>query len=96
MYRCRLLFDTLDIERATSTHERVRFNRGLNVVVGASNTGKTYIAQCVDFMLGGSRSPKEIPEVVLMTQYTSVFVAGPRMMNLPSNEAFVAVTSDSD
>jgi hypothetical protein len=40
----------------------VRFNQGLNVIVGPSNTGKTYIAQCVDFMLGAKRLPKEIPE----------------------------------
>ena len=40
----------------------VRFTRGLNVVVGVSNTGKTFIAQCVDFMLGGSRNPKDIPQ----------------------------------
>lgn len=40
----------------------VQFAAGLNVIVGASNTGKTYVAQCVDFMFGGSRPPKEIPE----------------------------------
>ena len=40
----------------------VRFQRGLNVIVGVSNTGKTFIAQCVDFMFGASSTPKEIPE----------------------------------
>jgi len=39
------------------------FERGLNVVTGPSDTGKTFIAQCIDFMLGGSRPPKRIPEV---------------------------------
>ncbi len=41
----------------------VEFERGLNVVSGPSDTGKTFIAQCIDFMLGGSRPPKRIPEV---------------------------------
>ena len=40
----------------------IRFDRGLNVIAGPSDTGKTYIAQCIDFMLGGSTSPKTIPE----------------------------------
>lgn len=41
----------------------VEFERGLNVVSGPSDTGKTFIAQCIDFMLGGSQPPKRIPEV---------------------------------
>jgi len=40
----------------------IEFERGLNVVSGPSDTGKTFIAQCVDFMLGGSKPPKRIPE----------------------------------
>lgn len=49
----------------------VQFTRGLNVVVGVSNTGKTFIAQCIDFMLGGSRTPKDIPEAA---SYDTVFL----------------------
>ena len=41
----------------------VTFEQGLNVVVGPSDTGKTFIAQCIDFMLGASTPPKSIPEV---------------------------------
>lgn len=41
----------------------VEFKRGLNVVSGPSDTGKTFIAQCINFMLGGSQPPKSIPEV---------------------------------
>lgn len=40
----------------------VRFNKGLNVVSGPSDTGKTFIVQCVDYMLGGKKVPKPIPE----------------------------------
>ncbi|MEN6439990.1 MAG: hypothetical protein ABFD97_15545 [Syntrophobacter sp.] len=40
----------------------IQFRRGLNVIYGPSNTGKSFIAQCVDFMFGSSRPPKEIPE----------------------------------
>lgn len=40
----------------------VEFSTGLNVIYGPSNTGKTYIYQCIDYMLGSSQRPKEIPE----------------------------------
>jgi hypothetical protein len=41
--------------------ERVEFGSGLTVIYGASDTGKSYIAQAIDFVLGGS-SLKQIPE----------------------------------
>lgn len=40
----------------------VTFTRGLNVIAGPSDTGKSFIAQCIDFALGGGDTPKEIPE----------------------------------
>jgi hypothetical protein len=40
----------------------VAFRRGLNVISGPSDTGKTFIAQCIDFMMGGSSTPKDIDE----------------------------------
>ncbi len=46
------------------------FTRGLNVIAGPSDTGKTFIAQCIDFVMGGS-ALKEIPEAA---QYTSVLL----------------------
>lgn len=35
---------------------------GFNVIFGASNTGKTFISQCVDFAFGRTDPPKAIPE----------------------------------
>jgi hypothetical protein len=40
----------------------VTFEAGLNVVVGPSDTGKTFIFQCLDYALGSSSPPKEIPQ----------------------------------
>ena len=40
----------------------VRFARGLNVIGGPSDSGKSFIAQCLDYALGGGALPKEIPE----------------------------------
>ena len=40
----------------------VNFSAGLNIISGASNTGKSYIFQCLDYMFGGSKPPKRIDE----------------------------------
>ena len=40
----------------------VQFREGLNVVSGPSDTGKTFIVQCIDYMLGGKDIPESIPE----------------------------------
>lgn len=40
----------------------VTFTRGLNVIAGPSDTGKSFVAQCLDYALGGGDPPKEIPE----------------------------------
>ena len=40
----------------------VRFGTGLNVISGPSDTGKTFILQCIDFLLGARTKPEEVPE----------------------------------
>lgn len=42
----------------------VPFKPGLNVICGSSDTGKSYIAETLDFMLGGENPPREIPEAI--------------------------------
>lgn len=41
----------------------VKFEPGLNVFWGASETGKSFIFTCIDFMLGRSTPPKTIDEL---------------------------------
>lgn len=41
---------------------RLTFTTGLNVIEGASDTGKSYAVSCIDFLLGAKDSPEEIPE----------------------------------
>ena len=40
----------------------VTFEPGLNVVCGASETGKSYIVDTIDFMLGGGETPRDVSE----------------------------------
>lgn len=41
----------------------VQFSTGLNVISGPSDTGKTFILQSIDYMLGGKSFPEGIPEI---------------------------------
>jgi len=49
--------------RGVSKIATVEFTEGVNVICGASDTGKSFLAEAIDFMLGGS-TLKEIPERV--------------------------------
>jgi hypothetical protein len=42
----------------------VTFGAGLNVIYGASNTGKSFVVETIDFMLGGRGPLRDIPERV--------------------------------
>jgi hypothetical protein len=46
------------------TVAEIAFEAGLNIVSGPSDTGKSYILEAIDFMLGGQVSPRQIPESV--------------------------------
>ncbi|PFC48143.1 hypothetical protein CN300_04405 [Bacillus thuringiensis] len=42
----------------------VDFEKGLNIISGPSDTGKSYIFQCIDYMLGSTEKPKKIDESI--------------------------------
>ncbi len=52
----------------------INFTSGVNVICGASDTGKSFLAETIDFMLGGS-SLKEIPERVPYASMRSGYTA---------------------
>lgn len=52
----------------------VFFEKGANVVQGGSNTGKSYIVQCIKFALGATTPPKPIKESRGYTTVTVKFV----------------------
>lgn len=48
----------------------IALSGGLNVISGPSNTGKTFIYQCINYMLGSSSKPKLIKESTLYSSIT--------------------------
>jgi hypothetical protein len=44
------------------TPAEISFAKQLNVISGASDTGKSYILHCINYMLGAQDPPKSVPE----------------------------------
>lgn len=65
----------------------LEFNDGLNVVAGASNTGKSYAFGCIDYAFGAGRLPKNIKEAA---GYHSLKV---RLVTRKSSERYDIVRS---
>ena len=61
----------LKVTGLTVKPANITFDAGFNVISGLSDTGKSYIFACINFMLGGGDPPKEIPESI---GYTEVYL----------------------
>ncbi len=55
---------SLTLVGSSVQNAEVQFGQGLNVISGPSDTGKTFIVQCIDYLLGGSKVPKSVPEAM--------------------------------
>lgn len=52
----------LELTGGTVPTAEITFKNGLNVITGASDTGKSFILQCIDYMFGAKNPPKKIDE----------------------------------
>jgi hypothetical protein len=66
----------------------VSFGPGLNVVYGASDTGKSFIVEALDFMLGGKVALRDMPERV---GYDRVFLG---IQTIPGDEFTLSRSAD--
>jgi len=55
---------SLRVTGPTVTDAEIGFSAGLNVISGPSDTGKSYIVEVIDFLLGGAVLPRQIPESI--------------------------------
>ena len=58
----RMILTRLTLSGAGKADAILNFKKGLNVVTGDSDTGKTFAFQCINYVLGGERPPKNIVE----------------------------------
>ncbi|SFF07199.1 hypothetical protein SAMN05428981_11444 [Bacillus sp. OV194] len=55
----------------SGTISEIKFEKGLNVIFGPTNTGKSFLFECINYMLGGKDTPDEIEEIV---NYDTIFL----------------------
>ena len=48
------------VSGAGKTDSIVELSNGINIIYGPSNTGKTYIVKCIDYMFGSDKEPIDI------------------------------------
>ncbi|ODS22479.1 hypothetical protein AB835_13930 [Candidatus Endobugula sertula] len=57
-----MIIKKLEVKGEGKSSAIVNFNSGLNVIAGASDTGKSYITQCFQFIFGTDIPPKPIEQ----------------------------------
>ena len=57
-----MIITKIEVKGRDKEDATVELKKGLNVIVGASSTGKSYVVECIQFILGSSSVPKPIKE----------------------------------
>jgi hypothetical protein len=58
----RFYLEKLVVTGVGAKEASLKFTRGVNLIIGSSDTGKSYVYQCIDYLLGSATCPKDIPE----------------------------------
>ena len=66
-----MIINSIEVKGKDKDTAVVELQKGLNVIAGASSTGKSYIVECLQFVFGAKSVPKSIKE---SKGYTSVEV----------------------
>lgn len=78
------------------TDSIIELSNGVNIIYGPSNTGKTYIVKCIDYMFGSEREPIDISTGY---QYIKIIVrtqCGTITMSRKIGENKIEVSSNDD
>ncbi|UUO01686.1 AAA family ATPase [Mycolicibacterium novocastrense] len=59
----KVVIDRLIVRSQGEQDAILDFNRGLNVITGPSDSGKSYVLDLLDFMFGASKLRRRIPEI---------------------------------
>lgn len=68
----RIILRDLVFTGISASPVRLQFDDGLNVVYGASNTGKSFVVKALNFMFGGKES---LPQIKERAPYDSILLA---------------------
>lgn len=59
-----MIIKKIEVKGSGKPVASLEFRKGLNVVAGASDTGKSYVVECIHYILGGSEVPKSFKESI--------------------------------
>ena len=77
------------------TDSIIELSKGVNIIYGPSNTGKTYIVKCIDYMFGSEREPIDIStgyqyiKIIVRTQCGTITMSrkiGENKIEVSSND----------
>lgn len=77
------------------TDSIIELSNGVNIIYGPSNTGKTYIVKCIDYMFGSEREPIDIStgyqyiKIIVRTQCGTITMSrkiGENKIEISSND----------
>ena len=77
------------------TDSTIELSNGVNIIYGPSNTGKTYIVKCIDYMFGSEREPIDIStgyqyiKIIVRTQCGTITMSrkiGENKIEVSSND----------
>ena len=57
-----IYFSKISVLGRNKPPAEINLTKGLNVIYGPSDTGKSYILECLNYVLGGKDEPKHIPQ----------------------------------
>jgi len=62
MNKSRIYIEKISVQGMSLPNAEIIFEKGVNIITGASDSGKSYIFKCIDYVLGADAIPKDIPE----------------------------------
>ncbi|HCA08113.1 hypothetical protein [Chryseobacterium sp.] len=62
MYKYRFFIEKISVQGQNKTNAELEFDLGVNIISGSSDTGKSYVFKCIDYVFGAETLPKDIPE----------------------------------
>lgn len=62
MNKSRVYIEKISVQGNSHPNAEIIFEKGVNIITGASDSGKSYVFKCIDYILGSDTIPKDIPE----------------------------------
>lgn len=84
---CGFIITRLILKGESLQPAEIQLEPGVNIITGPTNTGKSYIFECINYMLGSSQKARDIKEA---RSYTNIF------LELKINDCEVYYTLESD